>query len=74
MGASERARRSDLRKIADIAHQPEIQEMLLTAAQDYEDITKDIDWGAVEIRHPELLLLGSGCGSGSGNNSIADHS
>ena len=48
--------------------------MLLTAAQDYEDITKDIDSGAVEIRHPELLLLGSGCGSGSGNNSIADHS
>ena len=43
------------RKIADIAHQPEIQEMLRAAAHDYEEIAEDIDAGAVEIRHPELL-------------------
>jgi len=29
--------------------------MLRTAAQDYEDIAEDIDLGAIEIRHPELL-------------------
>jgi hypothetical protein len=29
--------------------------MLLTAAQDYEDIAQDIEMGAIEIRHPELL-------------------
>ncbi len=43
------------RQIADMAHQPEIQEMLRTGAQDYEDIADDIQSGAIEIRHPELL-------------------
>ena len=43
------------RHIADLAHQPEIQEMLRTAAHDYEDIAEDIESGAIEVRHPELL-------------------
>ena len=43
------------REIADIAHQPEIQQMPRAAAHDYEEIAEDIDVGAVEIRHPELL-------------------
>ena len=29
--------------------------MLRAAAHDYEEIAEDIDAGAVEIRHPELL-------------------
>jgi hypothetical protein len=29
--------------------------MLRAAAHDYEEIAEDIDVGAVEIRHPELL-------------------
>ena len=41
--------------MADLVHQPEFEEMLRTAAQDYEDIAADIDLGAIEIRHPELL-------------------
>jgi hypothetical protein len=41
--------------MADLVHQPEFEEMLRTAAQDYEDIAEDIDLGAIEIRHPELL-------------------
>jgi hypothetical protein len=43
------------RRMADLVHQPEFEEMLRTAAQDYEDIAEDIDLGAIEIRHPELL-------------------
>jgi hypothetical protein len=43
------------RQIADMVHQPVIQEMLRTAAQDYEDIADDIQSGAIEIRHPETL-------------------
>jgi hypothetical protein len=43
------------REIADIVFQPEIEELLHTAAQDYEEIAEDIDRGAIEIRHPELM-------------------
>jgi hypothetical protein len=42
-------------QIADTAHQPEIREMLRAAAHEYEEIAEDIDAGAIEIRHPELL-------------------
>ena len=43
------------RQIAEITHQPDIQEILSTVAQDYDDIAEDIESGAIEIRHPELL-------------------
>ena len=57
MHSAEHYRRQAVRarQIADLAHQPEIQQMLLTAARDYEDIAQDIEMGAIEIRHPELL-------------------
>ncbi len=57
MHSAEHYRRQAMRsrQIADMAHQPEIQEMLRTGAQDYEDIADDIQSGAIEIRHPELL-------------------
>jgi len=31
------------------------QDLLLRIARDYEDIAEDLETGAVEIRHPELL-------------------
>jgi hypothetical protein len=43
------------RRLAVMAHQPELKETLTQAAQDFEDIADDIEMGAVEIRHPEML-------------------
>ena len=43
------------RRVAMIAHQPDVRNILQRAAQDYDDIAEDIDAGAVEIRHAELL-------------------
>jgi hypothetical protein len=33
----------------------EIEGLLLRMAQDYEDLAVDLENGAIEIRHPELL-------------------
>ena len=49
----EQARRA--RRLAAMAHQPELKETLTQAAQDFDDIAYDLEVGAVEIRHPELL-------------------
>jgi hypothetical protein len=45
------------RQIAEITHQPDIQAMLRTAAQDYDDIAEDIDSRAIEIRHPTGMAV-----------------
>ena len=34
---------------------PELRKMLERLAQDYEDIAVDLELGAIEIRHPEIL-------------------
>ncbi len=36
-------------------HQPELTEMLRRTAQDFDDIASDLETGAVEVRHPELM-------------------
>jgi hypothetical protein len=36
-------------------HQLEIREMLAQMARDYDDIAEDLENGAIEIRHPELM-------------------
>ena len=33
----------------------EVEGLLLRMAQDYEDLAEDLENGAIEIRHPELL-------------------
>jgi hypothetical protein len=33
----------------------EVHEMLASAARDFDDIAEDLEKGAVEIRHPELM-------------------
>jgi hypothetical protein len=43
------------RQLAEMVHQPDLKETLCRAAQDFEDIAYDLEIGAVEIRHPEML-------------------
>jgi hypothetical protein len=43
------------RRLADLMHQPDMTEMLDRMAQDFEDIACDLETGAVDVRHPELL-------------------
>ena len=37
-------------------YQPDIVEMLREMARDYDDIAKDFECGAIEMRYPELML------------------
>ncbi len=38
-----------------MVHQPELCETLRRVAQDFDDVAYDLETGAVEIRHPEML-------------------
>jgi len=49
-GQAERARR-----LAHSLTNREVEALLERVAQDYEDIAFDLESGAVEIRHPELM-------------------
>jgi len=33
----------------------DVEEMLSRVAQDYDDLAEDLENGAIEIRHPELM-------------------
>jgi hypothetical protein len=41
--------------MARLMHQPDVTETLRRMAQDFEDIAYDLETGAVDVRHPELL-------------------
>jgi hypothetical protein len=43
------------RQLADMTYQPELEDMLRRTAQNFEEMAEDIEAGAAEIRHPELL-------------------
>jgi hypothetical protein len=43
------------RRLASLTHQPEMTEMLHRMAEDFDDIAYDLETGAVDVRHPELL-------------------
>lgn len=43
------------RRLSLMVHEPELRDTLRRAAQDFDDIAYDLEIGAVEIRHPELL-------------------
>jgi hypothetical protein len=47
-------------RMAWLMHQPDVTETLLRMAQDLEDIGYDLETGAVDVRHPELLPQRSG--------------
>lgn len=43
------------RRLASLTHQSEMTEMLQRVAEALEDIAQDLEVGAADIRHPELL-------------------
>ena len=43
------------RRVARLLHQPDLNETLLRMAQDFVDVAYDLETGAVDVRHPELL-------------------
>jgi len=43
------------RRLAKVPTDRETQDMLRQMAQDYTDIAEDLETGAIEIRHPELM-------------------
>jgi hypothetical protein len=43
------------RRLAEVTWQPDLEEMLRHLAQDFDEIADDIESGATEMRHPELL-------------------
>lgn len=42
-------------KLADMSHDGAVRDALGRVAEDYGDIAEDLETGAVEIRHPEML-------------------
>ena len=44
-----------VRRLASVPSDRETQDTLLQMAQDYADIAEDLESGAIEIRHPELM-------------------
>jgi exodeoxyribonuclease-3 len=42
-------------RLAGLTHQSEMTEMLERVAEDFEDMPCDLETGAVDVRHPELL-------------------
>lgn len=49
----ERAERA--RRLARSQTTRDVEEMLAAVAQDYDELAEDLEKGAVEIRHPELM-------------------
>jgi hypothetical protein len=51
-----RAQAEHARRLAGLTHQSEMIEMLERMAEDFDAIACDLETGAVDVRHPELLL------------------
>jgi hypothetical protein len=43
------------RRMARLMHQPDLNETLRRMAEDFDDVAYDLETGAVDVRHPELL-------------------
>jgi hypothetical protein len=43
------------RRLAEAAWQPDLQDTLRRLARDFDETAEDIEAGATEVRHPELL-------------------
>ena len=43
------------RRLAEAAWQPDLKDMLRRLAEDFDETAEDIEAGATEMRHPELL-------------------
>ena len=44
-----------LRRLAEMTWQRDVEGVVRGLAQDYEEIAEDLEAGATEVRHPELL-------------------
>jgi hypothetical protein len=44
-----------VRRLAEMTWQDDLEALLLRAAQDYDGAAEDLEAGATEVRHPELL-------------------
>jgi hypothetical protein len=55
-GASDYCERAEhLRRLAEMTWQRGLEGVVRSLAQDYEEIAEDLEAGATEVRHPELL-------------------
>ena len=43
------------RRLAEVTWQPDLDDMLRRLAQGFDETAEDIEAGATEMRHPELL-------------------
>jgi hypothetical protein len=43
------------RRLSKMVHQAELRDKFERFANDYDDIAEDLEKGAIEIQHPELL-------------------
>jgi hypothetical protein len=50
-----RDRANHARELADVAWQPDLQDTLRGLANDYDEVADDLENGATEIRHAEIL-------------------
>jgi hypothetical protein len=50
-----RSQAARARRLALVPNDRETQDTLLQMAQDYLDLVEDLERGAIEIRHPELM-------------------
>jgi hypothetical protein len=51
-----RERAAQARRLAGALHQRDVCERLRNLAREYDEIAEDLENGAVEIRHPDLML------------------
>jgi hypothetical protein len=55
-GASYYRERADqLRRLAEMTWQRDLEGVARSLAHDYDEIAQDLESGATEVRHPELL-------------------
>jgi hypothetical protein len=47
-------------RLANSINHPEARDTLLKVAKDYDEIAMDLERGAVEIRHPDLMPQSKG--------------
>jgi hypothetical protein len=55
-GASYYREQADhVRELAEMTWQAELEALLRRVARDYEEVAEDLEAGAADVRHPELL-------------------
>jgi hypothetical protein len=43
------------RRLAEMSYQGELRDFLRDMARDYDDVAEDLENGAIEVRHPDLM-------------------